>query len=145
MNLYFHTYFTIADHDSIKQLSSHRRFPETEFVKLDSSYVTGQFLIYDYQRDRTDTTSVLSVKTLTSMRDEILAWYGYSFPDMEDRKRYASEWYFPIYEERAEFSDLMTEIDRHNLEFLERMINAALPADEIEVAPETEVSAENSI
>ncbi|HEU5145860.1 MAG TPA: WG repeat-containing protein [Chryseosolibacter sp.] len=143
-NLYFHTYFTIADYDSIRQLASHRRFPETEFVKLDSSYVTGQFLIYDYELDRTDTTTVLSLKTLTSMRDEILAWYGYSFPDVENRKRYDSQWYFPIYDDRSEFADIMTEIDRHNLEFLERFINASAQP-EIEPVSADKVGAEGSI
>lgn len=72
------------------------------------------------------------------MRDEILAWYGYSFPDAENPKRYDSQWYFPVYDDRSEFADLMTEIDRHNLAFLEHFINPSIQPEEIEVTPEVD-------
>lgn len=138
-NLYAHTYFTIAQPDSIKELPSNRMFPETQFVMLDSSYVTGQFLVYDYELDRMDTTNVLSLKTLTSMRDEILASYGYSFPDIEGGKEYDTQWYLPVYDNKEDFYDLLTEIDRHNLEFLERFIAASLPPEPVEFSEESSI------
>ena len=128
-NLYQHLYFAIADDGTIKRLSSNRLFPETEFVKLDSSRITGQFLVYDSELEREDTTSMLSLKTLTYMRDEILASYGYSFPGPEQEKRFSRDWYLPRYDNLLEFEDLLTDIDRHNLQFLESIIAAMRPEE----------------
>ena len=125
-NLYHHTYFAIAEKDSIIQLKSNRLFPETEFVKFDSSYVTGQFLVYNHELQRDDITSMLSLKTLTYMRDEILASYSYSFPGEERTGRFSPDWYTPVYDNISEFAVLMSDVDRHNLEFLERLINPPL-------------------
>ncbi|MGC1241042.1 MAG: WG repeat-containing protein [Chryseosolibacter sp.] len=123
-NLYLHKYFAIGEDGSIRQLKSNRLFPETEFVRLDSSYITGQFLVYDRKLDAEVPTSILSMKTLTSMRDEILACYGYSFPETDKAERYDTRWYLPVYANIEDVTDLLNDIDRHNFEFLERIITA---------------------
>jgi hypothetical protein len=122
-NLMEHTYFRISEDGSVEKQKSHRLFPETEFVKLDSSYVTGEFFIYNSEQKANITTHVLSLLTLTSMRDEILASYGYSFPGRDD-VRFSEEWYKPEYDNIEQFRESMTDIDKHNLQFLEKMISA---------------------
>lgn len=123
-NLYLHKYFAIGEQGSIRELKSNRLFPETEFVRLDSSYITGQFLVYDRVLEAEVPTSILSMKTLTSMRDEILACYGYSFPETDMAKQYDARWYLPVYANLEEVTDLLNDIDRHNFEFLEGIITA---------------------
>jgi hypothetical protein len=122
-NLTQYNYFRIGGEGLIEKLSSNRLFPQTEFVKLDSSYIMGEFVVYNSETEQNDTNSVLSVKTLTSMRNEILASYGYSFPsepELEQLKLYS--WYKPEYDTMEELSTAMTDIDKHNIAFLEKMI-----------------------
>ena len=126
-NLYRHAYFATADSSSIKQLKSNRSFPETQFVKLDSSYITGQFLVYNRELQRQDTTTVLSSYTLNYMRDEILASYGYSFPGTEISERFSSDWYTPVHDEIGEIRELLSDVDRHNVDFLDMVITAMHP------------------
>jgi hypothetical protein len=122
-NLSMHTYFAIAN-GGIKKLESKRLFPQTEFVKLDSSYLTGQFHVYVREDEGEKITTFLSLMTLTSMRDEILAANGYSFPGTEKGERYDKSWYNPRFDNIEQFREMLTEIDRHNLTFLDNVINA---------------------
>jgi hypothetical protein len=122
-NLLSYTYFRISGVGAIGKLSSNRLFPETEFVKLDSSYVTGEFLVYNSETEQNDTYSVLSLKTLSSMRNEILASYGYIFSNPEDEEHFKEfPWYKPEFENISDFEASMTEIDQHNITFLDRII-----------------------
>ena len=137
-NLYFHAYFATTGQGSIKRLKSNRLFPQTEFVKLDSSYITGKFLVYDSQLEREYTTDILSLKTLTYMRDEILASNGYRFADLDSRQRFSDDWYTPAYDNVADLADILNAIDRHNLDFLERVISALRP-EEVVVDTESNI------
>jgi hypothetical protein len=58
------------------------------------------------------------------MRDEILAANGYSFPGTEKGERYDKSWYNPRFDNIEQFREMLTEIDRHNLTFLDNVINA---------------------
>jgi hypothetical protein len=121
-NLTHYDYFAIVEYGSVVRLESKRLFPQTEFVKLDSSYLTGSFTVYNSELDREETRTFLSLKTIMNMRDEILSTYGYAFP--EDYHPGDGNWqsYEPSY--TADLVDSMNEVDKHNLKFLEDVIYA---------------------
>ncbi|SKC87213.1 YARHG domain-containing protein [Ohtaekwangia koreensis] len=120
-NMSTYTYFSLGADLSVKPTKSHRNFPQTQFVKLDSSYLSGDFT--RWENDEEKKTSFLSLETVTHMRNEILADYGFRFadPEMEARFKY-NNWYKPQYDKPEEFEELLTAEDRHNLDFLERII-----------------------
>jgi hypothetical protein len=120
-NMSTYTYFSLGADLSVKPTKSHRNFPQTQFVKLDSSYLSGDFT--RWENDEEKKTSFLSLETVTYMRNEILADYGFRFvdPEMEARFKY-NNWYKPQYDKPEEFEELLTAEDRHNLDFLERII-----------------------
>lgn len=108
---------------SVEVLESSRQYDQTEFVKLDSSYVTGTFVYWDENTKETVIRDFVSDETLRDMRNEILAAYDFQFADPETQERYEHRQnYEPRYTTYADFIDSMTEIDRHNLLFLERII-----------------------
>ncbi|MBL0742919.1 WG repeat-containing protein [Chryseolinea lacunae] len=118
-----YTYFKLAENGTVLALTSHRMFAQTEFIKLDSSYLSGKFTHVDPNTGQTDSTTFLSVPTLNFMRDEILASYGMRFPEGSANAGYISgNWYTPRYDKVEEFEDQLTDIDRHNLQFLEKVI-----------------------
>jgi len=123
-NLYEHTYFSITNDRDITPLSSKRLFAQTEFVKLDSSYLTGLFMVYNSETQRQEPASFLSAKTITFMRDEILASYGYTFPDNERVEHFKNivNWYSPQHTTIEAFESDMTAIDQHNLAFLNKVL-----------------------
>jgi hypothetical protein len=117
-------YYSLSD-GSLTQLRSVRFSEQTEFVKLDSSYVTGEFRRYSQELGDWETTEVLSVFTLTYMRDEILATYGYAFTSEEDQQRFNyNKWYQPTNKSLDDIYREASEIDLHNIDFLNRMIDA---------------------
>jgi hypothetical protein len=124
-NLYQHTYFSIGSNNEITQLKSNRLYPQTQFVMLDSSYLTGNFLVYSSITQKEEPTNFLSVRTLTFMRDEILASYGYTFHDKEKIAQFQQigTWYTPRYLKLEEFENKMTTIDRYNLKFLNKILD----------------------
>jgi hypothetical protein len=102
---------------------SNRQFPCTEFAYLNESYVTGSFLYYSNASKGFETRTILSDETLKLMRNEILASYGYIFPDEETRHAFSyCKWYQPHHSSVSEFENEMTEIDRQNLKFLEKYL-----------------------
>lgn len=122
-NLTHYSYFRIEDNGKVVALKSDRLFPQTEFVKLDSSYITGEFLIYNPELDRNETSAILSLKTLSSMRNEILAKYGYKFSDPEVlRQFYEFKWYVAVHDDLAVVEAQLTDIDKHNVTFLNKVI-----------------------
>lgn len=117
-------YFRIsAETNKVLALESNRRFACTEFVKMDSSYLTGEFVYWDSTQRTTVTRDFASNETIIEMRNEILAAYGYSFTDPKVIEQFKySKWYIARHEQYEDFWDELTEIDKHNLEFLESMI-----------------------
>jgi hypothetical protein len=115
-------YFVI-DGTSITPAQTERYFSASKFVKLDSSYLSGNFSWYNPQTQESEETTFLSLATVTYLRNEILAEYGYSFPTTEEAEKFKVRDIEPRYESIAEFRDAMSDIDKHNIDFLERMIN----------------------
>jgi hypothetical protein len=124
-NLYQHTYFSIGGDKEIIQLKSNRLYPQTQFVLLDSSYLTGNFLVYSTITQKEEPTTFLSVRTLTFMRDEILASYGYTFKDKEKIAQFQQigSWYTPRFAKVEDFENEMTAIDLYNLRFLNKILD----------------------
>jgi hypothetical protein len=105
------------------ELTSNRSFNFTEFVKLDSSYLTGEFTYIARETMNYETRNFLCDSTLIRMRNEILASYGYAFKDEETRTYFTfNNWYKPQYESLADIEGLLSDIDKHNLKFLEQII-----------------------
>jgi hypothetical protein len=119
-------YFRLSRELTIEPMRSTRKFEQTEFVYLDSTYITGPFRYYNVEKGEMDEREFLSVETLKLMRDEILAVYHYSFPDDTDAATYfqSIDWYSAEYESRDHFLHDMTPVDIHNLDFLERVMAA---------------------
>ena len=125
-----YTFYRLLDEANMEVTSSNRIFNFTEFVKLDSSYVTGTFSYYDQEAQSMSTRDVLSEKTLTKMRNEILAEYGFIFEDEETANYFKYfKWYSPKYESIELFTEQLSDIDRYNLQFLSKM----LPSDKSKV------------
>lgn len=122
-NLNQHSYFSISGLNSIKALASNRLYPQTQYVKLDSSYLMGNFEVYDPDTQVNVSTTFLSEKTITYMRDEILAENGYRPEEFEGRdyfgylRKESDPWFT-----RDEAESAMSPIDRHNLDFLNKIL-----------------------
>jgi hypothetical protein len=125
-NMLSYEYFELGPNLSVKHLSTHRDFPFTQFVKMDSSYLQGDFSGYDYELEKEVKSTFISSSTLEYMREEILADYGFIFPDENTNERYKGrDWYKPRYESIEAFRDDMTDIDRYNLDFLDKILALA--------------------
>jgi hypothetical protein len=127
-NLYDHDYYTISD-GKIEPLNSKRLYPQTEYVKLDSSYLIGDFIVDNDGQEQN--TNFLSLYTIKYMRDEILAAYGYNFPDSKEERHfnYVRDKELPQYGKIEEIELLLSDVDRHNLLFLNKVLDLmATPA-----------------
>lgn len=122
-NLYEHNYFKIQPEGRIEAVNSKRFYAQTEYVKLDSSYLTGNFIIYKDNQELN--TTFLSVRTITYMRDEILAAYGYNFPGSKEERyfNYVRDKGLPQYSSIEDIEPMLSEVDKHNLTFLDKMLN----------------------
>lgn len=117
-------YFRIED-GTLVPLTSERTYSFTEFVAIDSSYLSGSFTRMNPDIGDVETNNFLSVQTLERMRNEILAHNGYAFADQALHDYYAEyKWYRPENGNIDQVIVGMSEIDRKNVEFLERMIGA---------------------
>jgi hypothetical protein len=120
-------YFKMNSDYNLKEVPSNRRYAFTEFIKIDSSYLSGPFKRYTGYDEETETSAYveldfLSQPTLEDMRNEILASYGFIFPDQTIRERFSTDWYDPRFNNVSEFEEKLTEIDRYNLDFLAKLI-----------------------
>ncbi len=106
---------------TVSTLKSNRRFSFTQFVKMDSSYLTGEFKTWINEKE--ENLTFLSNSTLMCMRNEILADYGYKFVAQTDIDQFKYvKWYKPEYDSFSQIADKLTEIDKYNLAFLEKVI-----------------------
>jgi hypothetical protein len=115
-----YTYFAL-DKTGVTEMKSLRACNFTEFVKLDSSYVTGSFHHWDPTTETEVPYATLSLPTLQFMHDEILASYGYRFPDSVARERFGR--YPQEIENLEDIRSKFTDLDRHNVSFLEMFMN----------------------
>jgi hypothetical protein len=115
-------YYGISN-NTIEELKSNRSHPETEFVKLNATYITGDFKVFKGEETGWQALSVYPVSYLQRMRNEILANYGVTFKKPEDREHFERlKWYKPSYNSESEIQDLLSDIDKHNLGFLAKAI-----------------------
>ncbi|MFD1000740.1 YARHG domain-containing protein [Ohtaekwangia kribbensis] len=120
-NMPVYTYFSMSEDLSVNSYTSHRSFPQSQFVKLDSTYLSGNFKVWTEEGERE--SKFLSLATITYMRDEILADYGFRFADATTQERFKYyNWYRPQYDKVEDFQEQLSDEDRHNLDFLNRMI-----------------------
>jgi hypothetical protein len=169
-------YFKIVSETELAEMESKRIFNFTEFVKLDSSYITGSFAVYDasaneesyeepaeeapveeateevseetaeqdpveedapveeyaeeeyYEEDWSEpeytNIEVLTLPTLKLMRDEIGAVNGLRPVDSENASRFEREGYSMRYLRIDEVEGNFNDIDKHNWNFLNRVIEA---------------------
>lgn len=118
-----HIYYSIND-GAITRLKSSRLFPQTQFVNLDSSYLSEPYKRYDPDASQWLETTEVSLKTLVYMRNEILFEYGYRFKSTDEAESFTTgEKYDPQYDSVEEFEDQLSDIDQHNLMFLEKVIS----------------------
>lgn len=122
-----YTYFSLEN--GVIEKKSRRWFGFTQFVKIDSNYLMGEFHHYDLETDAEEQRTFLSLSTLQVMRNEILADYGYRFKDSVDIARFKNS--AQNIDSIDEFRDQLTEVDRHNLEFLDKVIALLNPAKPI--------------
>lgn len=122
-NIPEYIYYFLGENLSVEKLPSRRTFAFTQFVKIDSTYLTGDFNTWNSETQLEDKTTFLSLATLNYMRNEILASYNYRFTDEagQNQFRYA-DWYTPLYDTVEEIHGQMTEIDRYNLAFLDKVM-----------------------
>lgn len=117
-----HAYFQLGE-NHITRLKSTRLFPQTQFVKLDSSLLAEKHSRYNQETEMSEEVVGVSLKTLFYMRNEILATYGYRFKPEDNADSFLEkDGYEPRHDSIEEFKDQLTEIDRHNLAFLEKLI-----------------------
>lgn len=120
-NIPVYNYYALGEDVSVTRYKSNRSFPETKYVKLDSSYLVGDFLRWGESGE--EHSDFLSLATITYMRDEILAEYGYRFEDPNAAEQFKyRDWYKPEHDSIDNFKESMTEVDRYNLDFLDKII-----------------------
>jgi len=115
------------DGNKLTELESKRRFKFTEFVKMDSSYLSGDFKTFDYghyDQSKWGQAKFVSKETLQFIRDEIMASNGYIFKDQWRADRFQYYKYDPTIDSYEEIYSKASEIDKHNLDFIEKLIGS---------------------
>ncbi len=130
VNIPAYSFFKFED-GKLERVANNRLFGFTKYVKMDSSYITGNFKIYDYtlpENQRQGTSTMLSRETLEYMRLEILANYGYLITNevylenyqmagnSDDPNNYPRTLDYKTHYSRA------SEIDKYNLDFLAKIL-----------------------
>ncbi|MCE2994114.1 MAG: WG repeat-containing protein [Cyclobacteriaceae bacterium] len=129
-NLPFYTFYKL-ENENLETLPCKRLFAYTKFVKMDSSYILGNFKTYDYglpENQREGTSAILSKETLEYIRIEILANYGYIITNEMFLENY--QWLGISDESDKESKTLdyetvyakASEIDKYNLDFLAKIL-----------------------
>jgi hypothetical protein len=128
LNIPIYHYYVTTNNGTLEQLKTRRRFAFTEFVKIDSSYITGDFQTYNFEIDEFENTTILSIPTLQEMRNEILAGYGFIFtdPHVTNQFKYRSD-YVPRFKTYSDILGGFTETDQHNIAFLEKIVGTLDP------------------
>ncbi len=117
-------YFSLED-GQLTRLESNRFYPFTKFVKLDSSYLQGNFTCLNPATEEVDTQDFVPTHILQDMRNEIFASYGYIFDDPATQERFSIQKnYQGSFNSIDQILPLLSEIDRHNVEFLDKILGA---------------------
>jgi len=119
-----YSYYKFDGHQ-LTQLESKREFQTTQFVRLDSSYLSGDFTIWDKYGKQTKSNFV-DKQSLNYMRNEILADYGFIFanPELMNSFYHRDNGLVPTTGSYEEVYAKASEIDKYNLDFLNRLIGS---------------------
>ena len=117
-----YNYFSF-DGSKLSQLPSNRRFKFTQFLKLDSSYLSGNFETFDTEKGTEGQSTFLSEGTLNLIRYEILADNHFAINDQKMLDNFKHfNWYQPSISSYEEVYAKASEIDKYNLDFLARIL-----------------------
>lgn len=119
----YHSYFLLRTDQSVMPLHSDRLFPQTKYVKMDSTYLLQKRMQYSPEQRAMVEVSEVTLKTWIYMRNEILNDYGYRFKPSDDAEVFTGGDYHPVHDSIEDFADEMTETDKHNLAFLDKIIS----------------------
>lgn len=115
-------YLSLAN-GTITRLESNRFYPFTKFVKIDSSYLQGTFTCLNPETEEIDTQDFVPNHILQDMRNEIFASYGYIFDDPATQERFSAQKnYQGSFNSIEQVLQIMSDIDRHNVEFLDKIL-----------------------
>jgi hypothetical protein len=130
INLPSYSFFKFES-GKLERVASNRLFGFTKYVKMDSSYITGNFKTYDFtlpENQREGTSTMLSKETLEYMRIEILASYGYLITNEVYLENYqmagnlVDQKYYPKTLDYQTHYTRASEIDKYNLDFLAKIL-----------------------
>lgn len=112
--------YVIGKNGKIKPLENYRVFDFTKHVEIDDSYLKGCYMkhlnVHDYDEPNLLIWEFLDEEALDLMRNEIFAEYGLKFKTEKWQKYFEAQiWYSPIYDD---VSDLLSEIDKKNIQFI---------------------------
>lgn len=116
------------DGKNLEELNSRRMFRFTEFIKMDSSYLTGDFITFTYSEKegaKQGKSKFASKETIEFIRDEILVSYGFVFPDASKQERFS--YYLKDKTPIQSYEDvyaMASEIDKYNLDFLAKILGS---------------------
>lgn len=111
------------DGEKLMTLKSNRRFSFTQFLKIDSSYLSGKFFTWSEAKGQGNSEFV-SVETAQIIRDEILASYGFVFPEGYPNSFSHYDWYKAYTSSYDGVYKIASDIDKHNLDFLTRIVGS---------------------
>ena len=119
----------VAEEPSTEESEAVAQETQNETGETVDEYPVGEDTDYveEYEEDSYDpsdyeTLDFLTLPTVQFMRDEILASYGVRPSNIESLNRMENHGYNFKYNAITEVQDKITEIDQHNLDFLERVI-----------------------
>lgn len=116
-------YFSLIDGKMTPVLNANRFYNFTKYIKLDSTYITGNFKVCLNNDDIWTPAQAMPLRTLIYMRSEILAEYGFTFPEGQVPIEIAYRGnYKPRYQTEEELEPFLSDIDKYNLAFLANAI-----------------------
>jgi hypothetical protein len=124
INVPEYTYYDISSYEVPQRRESNREFEFTRFAKMDSSYIKGSFSYYNNDTQTMETREFMGEETLIAIRADLLAAHGFAFDDPATVERLQAHMtYAPLFKTREEILPYLSEIERYNLEFLDRLID----------------------
>lgn len=122
---YYH--YRINTSGVITKLENKRQYSFTKYVPITEEYIKGCYVstqsssnAYAAGDGKVKTQEYLTVEDMEVMKNEIYADYGFKFKTPKWQEYFKKkEWYKPVF---ASVESLLTEIDKHNIAFINNMI-----------------------
>jgi hypothetical protein len=91
---------------------------------MDNSYIDGNFSFYNQETQSMETVQSMPLKTLIAIRADLLGVHGFAFEDPAIVERLKNSMpYAPLFTSLDEVLPYMSEIEKHNLAFLDELID----------------------